>query len=344
MSKPQKILLIYTGGTIGMVTNPETGGLYPIDFDHILQQVPELNRLGIEMDSITFNPVIDSSDMNPKTWEKLATIIGDKYHKYDGFVILHGTDTMSYTASALSFMLQNLSKPVILTGSQLPIGLIRTDAKENLITAIEIAAAHEDGNAIVPEVAIYFETKLYRGNRTTKHNAEYFNAFSSDNYPPLAKAGIKIHYNREYIFKACKQDFAIKTKMDTNVLILRIFPGMTIQMLQSICSTPGLRGIVLETYGSGNAPTNPEFIKVLEEATTRGIIIVNVSQCRAGSVNMSSYEAGMGLLKAGIISGFDSTTEAALTKLMFLLANCPDKNLVIENLKKSLRGEINTHL
>jgi L-asparaginase len=344
MVKRQKILVIYTGGTIGMVTNPKTGALHPVDFEHIVRQVPELNRLGVVMDTITFDPVIDSSDMNPEIWARLANHIYENYHDYDGFVILHGTDTMSYTASALSFMLQNLSKPVILTGSQLPIGLIRTDGKENLITAIEIASAYDEKGAIVPEVAIYFETKLYRGNRTTKHNAEYFNAFSSDNYPPLAQAGIKIHYNRDDIHYGTEGDFAINTKMDQNVLVLRIFPGMTTKILKSVCSIPYLKGIVLETFGSGNAPTIPDFAQILSETTKRGVVIVNVSQCRAGSVNMSSYDAGMGLLEAGVVSGYDSTTEAAVTKLMFLLANYSDRDIIIEKLKNSISGEINTQI
>jgi L-asparaginase len=344
MVKRQKILLIYTGGTIGMVTNPKTGALHPVDFEHIVREVPELNRLGVVMDSVTFDPVIDSSDMNPEIWARLANLIREKYHNYDGFVILHGTDTMSYTASALSFMLQNLSKPVILTGSQLPIGLIRTDGKENLITAIEIASAYDENGAIVPEVAIYFETKLYRGNRTTKHNAEYFNAFSSDNYPPLAQAGIKIHYNRDAIHYGIEGDFAINTNMDRNVLVLRIFPGMMNEILESVCTIPNIKGIVLETFGSGNAPTNPGFARILRQTCERGVVIVNVSQCRAGSVNMNSYDAGVGLQEAGVVSGYDSTTEAAVAKLMFLLGNYSDHNEIIEKLKKSISGEINTEI
>ncbi len=344
MVKRQKILLIYTGGTIGMVTNQKTGALHPVDFEHIVKEVPELSRLGVVLDSVTFDPVIDSSDMNPEIWARLANLIYENYLNYDGFVILHGTDTMSYTASALSFMLQNLSKPVILTGSQLPIGLIRTDGKENLITAIEIASAYDEKGAIVPEVAIYFETKLYRGNRTTKHNAEYFSAFSSDNYPPLAQAGIKIHYNREDIHYGTEGPFSINTKLDQNVLVLRIFPGMTNQILKSVCAIPGVRGIVLETFGSGNAPTNPEFAGILQQTTQKGIIIVNVTQCRAGSVNMCSYDAGVGLLEAGVVSGYDSTTEAAVTKLMFLLGNFSDRKEIIEKLKNSISGEINTQI
>ncbi|HON17848.1 MAG TPA: asparaginase [Salinivirgaceae bacterium] len=335
------ILLIYTGGTIGMVTNPATGALKPFNFTQIMNEVPELNRLGVNLEIITFDPVIDSSDMNPEIWCRLANLIAENYEKYDGFVILHGTDTMSYTASALSFMLQNLSKPVILTGSQLPIGLIRTDGKENLITAIEIASARDEKGAVVPEVAIYFETKLYRGNRTTKHNAEHFNAFSSDNYPVLAHAGIHIHYFRENILYEKPGKFQVNTKMDNNVMILKIFPGIKPEIIRQTTQIPELRGIVLETFGSGNAPTTPEFISAIKELCKRNVIVLNVSQCRAGSVNMKSYETGIALLEAGVVSGHDITTEAAITKLMFLLGNYNDIDEIKFQIKKSISGEIN---
>ena len=344
MSKPNypSVLLIYTGGTIGMIENQETGALEAFNFDQLVENVPELKRFNYCIDSYQFTPPIDSSDMEPSLWSKLAKIIDKNYNKYDGFVILHGTDTMAFTASALSFMLEDLSKPVILTGSQLPIGKLRTDGKENLITAIEIAAAkHPDGTAIVPEVCIFFENDLLRGNRTTKINAENFNAFRSYNYPKLATAGIHIKYEYDKIHKA---DPTLPLKpyylYDTNVIVLTLFPGIQENIIQNILDTPGLRAVVLKTYGSGNAPQKPGFIKLLKEATERGIVIVNISQCPTGMVEMERYETGLHLLDAGVISGYDSTVEALITKLMFLLGKYDAAEDVKREMAMPLRGEM----
>lgn len=323
-----------------MVKNTETGALRPFDFAHLLQQVPELKRLGPEIDSYTFEPIIDSSDMHPGVWAHVAEIIRDGYERYDGFVVLHGTDTMSYTASALSFMLRNLGKPVILTGSQLPIGMIRTDGKENLITAVEIASAGESGRPVVPEVAVCFQNKLFRGNRTTKHNAEYFNAFASENYPPLAEVGINIHFNKRHILPLPSSPFEVRTAMDTNVAVLRLFPGIPLATVEAMCGMEGLRGLVVESYGSGNAPTDPAFLSILRRAVDRGLLVANVTQCQAGRVDMSSYEAGVGLRDAGIVSGGDITSEAAITKMMFLLANVPSVEQARELFVQPLCGEI----
>lgn len=343
MIKPDypSVLLIYTGGTIGMIENPETGALEAFNFDQLQENVPELKRFNYRISSYQFNPPIDSSDMEPTLWAKLVKIIHYNYNNFDGFVILHGTDTMAYTASALSFMLGNLSKPVILTGSQLPIGVLRTDGKENLITSIEIAAAkHPDGTAIVPEVCIFFENHLLRGNRTTKINAENFNAFRSYNYPTLATAGIHIKYDYDRIRKADpKTPMHPHYVFDTNVVILTIFPGIQENIVKTVLNTPGLRAVVLKTYGSGNAPQKPWFIQLLKEATQRGIVIVNISQCSTGMVEMARYETGLHLLDAGVISGYDATVESVLTKLMFLLGHGLSPREVRNEMSRSIAGE-----
>lgn len=334
------ILIIYTGGTIGMVKDPDNGSLKPFDFDHILKQVPELNDFGFELSSIAFDPLIDSSNLNPEVWIKIASLIKENYEKYDGFVVLHGTDTMSYSASALSFMLENLDKPVVLTGSQLPIGMLRTDGKENLITAIEIAADNRNGKAVVPEVCVLFENKLFRGNRTTKHNAEYFNAFYSYNYPDLAKVGINIHYNHAVIRNHSEGMFSINTNLDTNIAILKIFPGINKQTVDAILNIEGLRAVVMETYGAGNAPTDAWFVDSIKEAIGRGVIVYNVTQCPSGSVDMGLYETSVELRNIGVVSGHDITTEAAIAKLMFLLGQELDSDKIKFFLNKSIKGEL----
>jgi len=334
------ILIIYTGGTIGMVKDPENGSLKPFDFDHILKQVPELNDFGFDLTTFSFDPLIDSSNLNPEVWVKIANMIKENYEKFDGFVVLHGTDTMSYTASALSFMLDNLDKPVVLTGSQLPIGMLRTDGKENLITAVEIAADYKDGKAVVPEVSVLFENRLFRGNRTTKHNAEYFNAFYSYNYPDLAKVGINIHYNEASIQKASGKPFAINTNLDVNIAILKIFPGINKRTVDAIFNIEGLKAVVIETYGAGNAPTDTWFVDSIKDAINRGTIVYNVTQCPSGSVDMGLYETSVELRNIGVVSGHDITTEAAITKLMFLLGQKLDLDKVKIFLNKSIKGEL----
>lgn len=335
------ILLIYTGGTIGMMENPETGVLEAFNFQHLKDNVPELKKMGYAVSSIQFEPPIDSSEMGPENWKKLVEIIATNYQRYDGFVILHGTDTMSFTASALSFMLENLSKPVILTGSQLPIGMLRTDGKENLITAIEIAAAKENGMPLVPEVCIFFENNLLRGNRTSKVSADNFNAFRSYNYPSLAHSGIHIKYDLAQVYHpVSRKPLKPHYLLDQNIAILKLFPGLSQQVIESILNIPNLKGVVLETYGSGNAPTEEWFLKMLRDAVSRGIVIVNVSQCIAGTVEMHRYENGLKLLEAGVISGYDSTTESAVTKLMFLFGHGMSTEEVKEHMNCSLIGEI----
>lgn len=336
-----KILLIYTGGTIGMNQNPQTGALEPFDFEHLLSRVPELAQFQTEIATYQFNPPIDSSDMSPRLWTELAHIIASHYNEYDGFVILHGTDTMAYTASALSFMLENNTKPVILTGSQLPIGQLRTDGKENLITSIEIAAArNQDGTAKVPEVGIYFNGHLMRGNRTTKQSADEFNAFESFNYPHLADAGVEITYHDEFIQHPTGTHFTPQFKLDNNVIIFSLFPGIREDLIRHIIATPNLRAIVMRTYGSGNAPQNPWLISALREGTRNGKIIINISQCLQGCVQMGRYDTGYQLQEAGVISGYDGTVESAVTKLMYLQGKYEDPEQVRKFMRKSICGEI----
>ncbi|MBD8387041.1 asparaginase [Dysgonomonas sp. BGC7] len=336
------ILLIYTGGTIGMVENPETGSLEPFDFSHLNSHLPELQRFRFHVDHIVFNPVIDSSDITPEHWKKMVHTIESNYNKYDGFVILHGTDTMSFTASALSFMIENLHKPIVLTGSQLPIGKLRTDAKENLITALEIAADKDElGNPIVPEVCIFFQNDLLRGNRTTKVNAENFNAFKSYNYPNLGKSGIQIRYDRKIIHQP---DFDKKTafhyRLDTRIATLKLFPGIERQTVETILALKNIKAIILETYGSGNAPLSPWFVEAIRETVKRGVIVLNITQCNIGMVDMQRYETGRELLKAGVISGFDATFETAITKLMFLIGHKYEKEDIKIRMRVPMVGEI----
>src|SRR6056297_1530399 len=316
----EAILIIYTGGTIGMVRDPVTKALHPFDFSHVQDQVPELRSFGCRIDTITFSPLIDSSDVKPEFWVRMVRIIEEHYEKYDGFVVLHGTDTMAYTASALSFLLENLQKPVILTGSQLPIGTLRTDGKENLISAIEIAAAEKEGQPLVPEVALYFENRLYRGNRTTKVSSEHFNAFSSPNYPELADIGINIKYNYGAIrYPTSIRPLKTHKRLETNIAILKIYPGMSEHMVRAVVHNPKARAIILETYGSGNATTEDWFINSIKDAVKHGKVVLNITQCLAGKVDMTKYETGQKLMEAGALNGYDLTTEAGLTKLMFLL-------------------------
>ncbi|QJW90145.1 asparaginase [Spirosoma taeanense] len=357
----RSVLVIYTGGTFGMVYDRRADQLIPFDFEQVLDRVPELNRLDFEITIVTLHDIIDSSNMKPAIWIELARLIEKNYHQYDSFVILHGTDTMAYTASALSFMLVGLNKPVILTGAQLPIGVARTDARENFITALEIAAAvdsaavepadstrsvsnrigQEDVRPIVPEVCVYFNSLLLRGNRSTKQESVQFNAFASENYPHLATAGVSIDYNRPYIRSyQPNQPLTIRTRLDPRVTILKLFPGITQPVVESIVSIPNLRGIVLETFGAGNAPTDAWFLDTLKAAIDRGVVVFNVSQCEGGRVTQGRYQTSKLLQQIGVVSGADITTEAAITKLMVLLGQEADPVRLRALLAQPIMGEM----
>lgn len=340
MSKKASVLLIYTGGTIGMMQDARSGELRPFNFKALTRQIPELNKFDIELSSIAFKQPIDSSNMHPEVWVELATIIKANYHHFDGFVILHGSDTMSFTASALSFMLENLAKPVVLTGSQLPIGIIRTDGKENLITAIEIAGAREKGKPVVSEVCIYFEYKLYRGNRTFKYNSRHFDAFKSPNYPPLAEAGVNITYNKTALLKPSRKNLKVYKNFNNDIAVLKLFPGISKKITSAILNTPGVKAVILETFGAGNASTRDWFIEELKLAIEKGIIILNITQCAEGKVIQGMYETSSQLKKIGVIGGSDLTFESAVTKLMFLLGQNYSAKKISGLLAKNLRGEM----
>ena len=341
MNHKPNILLLYTGGTIGMMRSSQTGSLKPFNFDKLLRKIPEIKLLDCSVEAISLHPPIDSSNMCPTHWIAIAELIESNYDKFDGFVVLHGSDTMSYTSSALSFMFENLEKPIVFTGSQLPIGDLRTDAKENLITAIQIAALQKNGKAVIQEVCLYFEYKLYRANRTTKINAEQFQAFASLNYPPLAESGVHLKVFEENLLKRDEsKPLKVHKELDTSIGLLKIFPGIRPDFMKHYLSTPQLKGLVLETFGSGNAPSEDWFVHTLETAIKSGLMIVNVTQCSGGSVAMGQYETSERLKQIGLISGKDITTESALAKLMFLLPRYKDAKDFKINFERAVCGDI----
>ena len=340
-SQKPNILLIYTGGTIGMIKDANTGALRSFDFNNLLKHIPELKLLTCNISTVSFEDPIDSSNMNPDYWIKIASIINDQYVDYDGFVVLHGSDTMSYTASGLSFLLENLAKPVILTGSQLPIGDLRTDAKENLITSIQMASLQHRGRPAIREVGLYFEYKLYRGNRTTKINAEHFEAFESLNYPHLAESGVHLNVNYNELLKPnTRKQLVVHSSLNNNIVVFKLFPGISEKAVSAVLNISDLEGVILETYGAGNSTTEDWFIDALKEAIKKGIHIVNVTQCSGGSVIMGQYETSTQLKKIGVISGKDITTEAAVAKMMYLLNKDLSRRSFKSAFEKPLRGEM----
>jgi len=340
LSRQPKILLIYTGGTIGMIKDFETGALKAFDFNDLLKKIPELRLLDCEIETTGFDQPIDSSNMNPKLWVELCDIIEDNYERCDGFVILHGSDTMSYTASALSFMLENLSKPVIFTGSQLPIGDLRTDAKENLITAIQIAALKKNKRAYINEVGLYFEYKLYRGNRSSKISAEHFEAFKSPNYPPLATSGVHLNIEDDKLFPANRKKLLVHRNLKTDLLVIHLYPGIDEKLLTSTFENTDYSGVILLTFGSGNSTTAPWFTWLLKKIIQRNIPVVNITQCTWGSVQMGNYETSTTLKNIGVISGKDLTIEAAITKMMYLNSQNLSPKVFKTIFETSLRGEM----
>lgn len=334
------LLIIYTGGTIGMVQDPQTGALKPFSLENLYKHIPVLEKYPFRIDSVSFDPLVDSSRIDPAFIIELATLIKEKYEDYDGFVVLHGSDTMAYTASFLSFMLENLNKPVIFTGAQLPLGVLRSDGRENFINAIEIASMNQEGMPRVPEVAVYFENRLYRGNRTHKANAEDFEAFKSENHPALANIGVNIKYFDNYILKPNFKKLKVHTRLDDNIIVIKLFPGFNKQSLTAMLGIEGLRGAILESYGTGNAPDDEWFIGEIEKACKKGIIIINITQCESGSVVAGKYATSLPLYKAGVVPGYDMTTEAAVAKLMVLLGRNYSTDEVKSLLMQPLRGEL----